>query len=111
MIVSGVDMPLCMRFWTHMFGNGIGTLSIHLQDTRDSTEQQIWSLTGEAGNAWYQAEVPVSSANTFKVLWDPLVDIKLVKYRICPLSRPTLNSATNKNKQTSFGACLYDLWR
>lgn len=63
-------MPLCMRFWTHMFGNGIGTLSIHLQDTRDSTEQQIWSLTGEAGNAWYQAEVPVSSANTFKVLRD-----------------------------------------
>lgn len=50
-----------------MFGNGVGTLSIHLQDTRDSTEQQIWSLTGEAGNAWYQAEVPVSSANTFKV--------------------------------------------
>lgn len=50
-----------------MFGNGIGTLSITLQDTKENSERKIWSLSGEAGNAWYQAEVPVSSVNPFKV--------------------------------------------
>lgn len=51
-----------------MFGNGIGTLTISLSDTRESQERDVWSLTGEAGNAWYQAEVPVSSSNPFKVI-------------------------------------------
>ncbi|XP_054280218.1 MAM and LDL-receptor class A domain-containing protein 1-like [Macrosteles quadrilineatus] len=92
---TGADMPLCMRFWTHMYGNGVGTLSIHLQDTRDSTEQQIWSLSGEAGNAWYQAEVPVSSANTFKIVLvgkigkNNLGDIAVDDISLTPGSCPT----------------------
>lgn len=67
-VCLGVNLPLCMRFWTHMFGNGIGALSIHIEDTGDNKLQQIWSLSGEAGNAWYQAEVPVASASPFKVI-------------------------------------------
>ena len=50
-----------------MFGNGIGTRSVLLSDTRERQDQEIWSLTGEAGNAWYQAEVSVSSSNNYKV--------------------------------------------
>lgn len=65
---EATDSPVCMRFWTHMFGNGIGTLTISLSDTRESQERDVWSLTGEAGNAWYQAEVPVSSSNPFKII-------------------------------------------
>lgn len=65
---SGPDTPLCLRFWTHMYGNGIGTLTISISDTREGEDRDIWSLTGEAGNAWYQAEVPVSSANPFKII-------------------------------------------
>lgn len=51
-----------------MFGNGIGSLAVGISDTRESQERDIWTLSGEAGNAWYQAEVPVSSSNPFKVL-------------------------------------------
>lgn len=58
---------MCLRFWTHMYGNGIGTLSILLMDTREGNERDLWTLSGEAGNSWYQAEVPVSSPNPFKV--------------------------------------------
>lgn len=58
---------MCLRFWTHMYGNGIGTLSILLMDVREGNERDIWKLSGEAGNSWYQAEVPVSSPNPFKV--------------------------------------------
>lgn len=50
-----------------MYGNGIGTLSVILNDAQEGTEQMLWSLSGEAGNAWYQAEVPISSVNPFKV--------------------------------------------
>ncbi|KAK7601263.1 hypothetical protein V9T40_008704 [Parthenolecanium corni] len=65
---TGPDSPMCMRFWTHMFGNGIGSLAVGISDTRESQERDIWTLSGEAGNAWYQAEVPVSSSNPFKIV-------------------------------------------
>lgn len=50
-----------------MFGNGIGTLTITISDRREGQDRDIWSLSGEAGNGWYQAEVPVSSTNPFRV--------------------------------------------
>ncbi len=60
-------MPLCMRFWTHMYGNGIGTLRVLLHDTDSNEERVVWALAGEAGNAWYQGQVPISSFTPFKV--------------------------------------------
>ncbi|XP_065351077.1 MAM and LDL-receptor class A domain-containing protein 1-like [Cloeon dipterum] len=68
MDATGVDTPLCLSFWTHMYGNGIGTLTILLMDVREGNERDIWTLSGEQGNAWYQAEVPVSSPNPFKIV-------------------------------------------
>ncbi|XP_072154876.1 MAM and LDL-receptor class A domain-containing protein 1 isoform X1 [Bemisia tabaci] len=65
---TGPDTPICMRFWTHMFGNGIGTLTITISDRREGQDRDIWSLSGEAGNGWYQAEVPVSSTNPFRIV-------------------------------------------
>ena len=61
---------MCMRFWTHMYGNGVGSLSISISDTKENIEREIWHLSGESGNAWYLAEVPVSSPNTFKVMYE-----------------------------------------
>ena len=62
------DSPMCLRFWTHMYGSGVGTLSIQLADTREEGHEQVlWTLSGESGNAWYQAQVAVSSANPFRV--------------------------------------------
>jgi hypothetical protein len=73
-----------------MFGNGVGTLSILISDTRERQEHEIWSLSGEAGNSWYQAEVSVSSSNSFRV-------------RINPHSIPFLLNHSNpyNNKQSS----------
>ncbi|KAJ9580899.1 hypothetical protein L9F63_023923, partial [Diploptera punctata] len=65
---TGPDSPMCLRFWTHMYGNGIGTLSILLSDTKENKEKVLWSLSGEAGNAWYQAELPISSSNPFMII-------------------------------------------
>ncbi|XP_075219109.1 MAM and LDL-receptor class A domain-containing protein 1-like isoform X2 [Lycorma delicatula] len=92
---TGPDTPLCMRFWTHMYGNGIGTLSVVISDTRERTEREIWSLSGEAGNAWYQAEVPVSSSNSFRIVLvgrvgrNNLGDIAVDDVSLTPGSCPT----------------------
>ena len=60
-----------------MYGNGIGTLSILLNDIRENKEREIWSLSGEAGNAWYQAELPISSPNPFMVRTDAQLILKI----------------------------------
>lgn len=51
-----------------MFGNGVGTLRVIVHDVEDDIDRIIWSLSGEAGNAWYQGQVPISSFTAFKVL-------------------------------------------
>lgn len=51
-----------------MYGNGIGTLSVIIMEKEDNTESEIWSLNGEAGNAWYQAEVPIASPAPFRII-------------------------------------------
>ena len=65
-----------------MYGNGIGTLTVSITDTRENQERDIWTLHGEAGNAWYQAEVPVSNANPFKVFLNELYDVILQMFSI-----------------------------
>lgn len=51
-----------------MFGNGIGILSVIINDKEEGTDTEIWSLSGEAGNSWYPAEVSISCPNTFRIL-------------------------------------------
>ncbi|GLG93676.1 Uncharacterized protein GBIM_01019 [Gryllus bimaculatus] len=64
---TGPDSPLCLRFWTHMYGNGVGMLGVLLQES-GGEPRYLWRLAGEAGNAWYQAEVPVSAPNSFRII-------------------------------------------
>ena len=67
---TGADRPLCLRFWAHMFGNGVGTLSIGVRPTTASAgaHRQLWSLTGEAGNSWHQGQLTISSFTDFQVI-------------------------------------------
>ncbi|CAL4111317.1 unnamed protein product, partial [Meganyctiphanes norvegica] len=67
------DSPLCMRFWTHMFGNGIGTLSVIIHDMNTQEDNVIWEISGEAGNAWYQGQVPIASGVPFKIVFQAVV--------------------------------------
>ena len=60
------DSPLCLRFWTHMFGNGIGSLRVLIKSTRGD-EEVIWELKGEQGNNWYQGQVTITADSDFQV--------------------------------------------
>ncbi|XP_023328229.1 MAM and LDL-receptor class A domain-containing protein 1 [Eurytemora carolleeae] len=63
--------PLCLRFWTHMFGNGIGSLNVYVRD--GETDRKIWGLTGDAGNNWYMGQAPISSIQKFKIVFEGVV--------------------------------------
>ncbi|KAI5707041.1 hypothetical protein M8J75_013844 [Diaphorina citri] len=106
---TGPDSPMCMRFWTHMFGNGIGTLSILLVDSQNNqNERELWSLSGEAGNAWYQAEVTIASPNPFRIVLSAKVgknnlgDIAVDDISLTPGSCPTAPQIAASNGDCTF---------
>ena len=62
------DNPLCLRFWTHMFGSGVGELNVYVRPIGGSEpDRKIWGLNGDAGNNWYMAQAPIASSRSFKV--------------------------------------------
>ena len=58
--------PLCLRFWTHMYGNGVGSLNVNVRGA-SSGDSKIWGLTGDAGNNWYMGQVPIAATENFRV--------------------------------------------
>ena len=57
--------PLCLRFWTHMYGHGIGSLNVYVRG--GNKDRKIWGLTGDAGNNWYMGQAPIASTENFRV--------------------------------------------
>ncbi|XP_033104873.1 MAM and LDL-receptor class A domain-containing protein 2-like [Anneissia japonica] len=59
-----------MRFFYHMFGDHISTLSVSTRIYKDSNrnEQLEWSLSGSQGDFWERAEVTLSRTIDFKVV-------------------------------------------
>ena len=60
------DEPMCLRFWTHMYGNGIGHLRVLLM-TSNTVSRDLWSINGESGNSWHQASITIASTVAFRV--------------------------------------------
>lgn len=70
MNATQLDQPICLRFWTHMYGNGIGSLKVILMSNAaglDSTSRDLWHLNGESGNSWHQAAITIASTVPFQV--------------------------------------------
>ena len=57
--------PLCLRFWTHMYGHGVGSLNVYVRS--GDKDRRIWGLTGDAGNNWYMGQAPIASTDNFRV--------------------------------------------
>lgn len=56
-----------MKFATHMFGNGIGTLRLVLKN-EDESDRTIWEMSGSSGSSWHKAQVTLSSLSPFQLL-------------------------------------------
>ena len=48
----------CLTFWYHMYGANIGTLNV--RTTNFFFPQQVWSKSGNQGNLWRKAQVPLT---------------------------------------------------
>ena len=68
--------PLCLRFWTHMYGSGIGSLNVYVR--QGSKDAKVWGLSGDAGNNWYMAQAPIASSSPFRVGEKPTIHKKLL---------------------------------
>ena len=51
----------CMVFYYHLYGHSIGSLRIKVGD------KVLWQLSGNQGNSWYKATVPLNFDGTYKV--------------------------------------------
>ena len=61
---------MCLRFWTHMFGSGIGELNVYIKSNEDMKMKKIWGLSGDAGNNWYMGQAPVAFTKPFKIVFE-----------------------------------------
>ncbi|CAG5896220.1 unnamed protein product [Menidia menidia] len=65
-LLSSRSSQCTMRFYLHMSGDGIGTLSVFTQ-TKGGLHLRL-NLTGDQGNFWQMKELPLSSPEDFRVL-------------------------------------------
>lgn len=51
----------CMVFYYYMYGQSIGTLRVKVGD------QVLWQLSGNQGDNWYKATVPLKFGGVYEV--------------------------------------------
>ncbi|XP_028968615.1 MAM and LDL-receptor class A domain-containing protein 1 [Galendromus occidentalis] len=97
---TGANNPICMKFATHMFGNGIGTLRVlSRKEGTDEPPKTLWEMSGEATNQWYLAQVQVASIEPIQLVLEATVGanslgnigIDNISFRpgTCPISPQT----------------------
>lgn len=59
-----------------MFGNGVGSLRVWFRPTEATDENPnriLWEMTGDSGNNWYMAQLPIASAVAFQIAFEGIV--------------------------------------
>ena len=64
---------ICLGFYYHMKGHTMGNLTVFLQDTSTGVEEKLFQLSGNQGNKWRRATIPVNT---------PKSDFKVALYEI-----------------------------
>ncbi|RWS04929.1 MAM domain-containing protein 4-like protein, partial [Dinothrombium tinctorium] len=76
---TGESGPLCFTFATHMYGNGIGTLRVKYRSTESTEESSkdkiLWEMSGEAGNYWYVAQLPIASSTAYHIVFEGVIGL------------------------------------
>ncbi|KAK7473655.1 hypothetical protein BaRGS_00035133, partial [Batillaria attramentaria] len=67
----------CLRFWYHMYGRYMGTLSVYLR-TGGRIVNTIFNVSGDQGNRWIQSEVTVSSLSSWEAVFEGVVGTNYV---------------------------------
>ena len=57
----------CLKFWYHMYGLNMGSLTVVQKDILTMAETELVKLLGNKGNQWNQQKIDVVAANDFQV--------------------------------------------
>jgi hypothetical protein len=57
---------LCMDFWYHMYGAGMGSLNVYINVSNIST--LLWTLNGNKGDMWYNGQLSIKSSKSFRIM-------------------------------------------
>lgn len=55
--LRGSREPQCLQFYYHMYGSGIGQLSVYLQTGQENEDNLLWTSHGEQGISWLRASI------------------------------------------------------
>ncbi len=50
--VYAADKDRCLKFWYHMYGSGIGSLTVYRQFSGGPSIDLLWQKTGSQDNIW-----------------------------------------------------------
>ncbi len=84
----------CVNFWYHKYGEDVGVLNVLKRVNNKLAAEPLWSLSGNQGDQWKQAQVSVLSAEDFEIVFEGIVgrsyegdiaidDIFIDKTRVC----------------------------
>ncbi|XP_077978860.1 MAM and LDL-receptor class A domain-containing protein 1-like [Glandiceps talaboti] len=62
----------CLEFWYHMYGSNVGTLNIYAK-SGDQYGAVLWSLQGDQGDTWWDAQVTITSTSSYQVVFEAIV--------------------------------------
>ena len=87
--------PICFKFATHMFGNGIGTLRVKVRsdeggsgggaaaagagtaaaadEDASKNDKILWEINGESGNSWNLAQLSYASTTPYYFIFEGIV--------------------------------------
>ncbi|KAM9322348.1 MAM domain-containing protein 2-like [Pholidichthys leucotaenia] len=68
--IRGSREPQCLQFFYHMYGSGIGQLSVHIN--KDGEEVLLWQLKGEQSVAWLKARVEYQSDSQHQIVFEAI---------------------------------------
>ncbi|XP_006817542.2 MAM and LDL-receptor class A domain-containing protein 1-like [Saccoglossus kowalevskii] len=60
----------CLRFWYHMYGASMGTLSVYINDDDNVPLSQVFTATGDHGDVWLEAEVDFQVDGRYSVIFE-----------------------------------------
>ncbi|XP_078354327.1 uncharacterized protein LOC144638916 [Oculina patagonica] len=65
--IQSNENATCMVFYYHLYGHSIDSLKVKVGD------QVLWQASGNHGNRWYKATVPLNFDGTYKVTFEGIV--------------------------------------
>ncbi|ELW66099.1 MAM domain-containing glycosylphosphatidylinositol anchor protein 1, partial [Tupaia chinensis] len=100
----------CVSFFYHMYGKHIGSLNLLVRSrNKGALDTHAWSLSGNKGNVWQQAHVPINPSGPFQIIFegvrgsgylgDIAIDDVTLKKGECPRKQMDPNKADTETAQ------------